>query len=382
MASPPRGRWRGWALAASLAWLLPLLASLLVARENAFRRRLKPFFAPLPSPALSHERCGGEALSVGLISDLHYAERANRWWWENPGGWGMRRFYRNSLRVLEDAAEAWRAANVTDVFVLGDSVDASSGKGAEGSSREAFARVLARLEGFRVHFALGNHDLEALTPRAHLLRLAGIQSETGLADNDPGGEAAYYAVRMEGIKWIVLDSYHVSTYWPRTHANYAEARAMLSRHREHFSRPERDPNLKGSGQLRGPARRFVSLGGALGAPQRRWLARELRDSGGRGEAVAVVTHVPISPGVVSKECGAMCLLWDYEEVLDILNTHSTTVLAVFTGHDHPGGYFYDDDDDDDAFSDSEEFAIDLVDDGDPLIAPRTIDNFWWYNQRI
>mmetsp|Transcript_17953 Transcript_17953/g.36933 ORF Transcript_17953/g.36933 Transcript_17953/m.36933 type:complete len:284 (+) Transcript_17953:241-1092(+) len=46
------------------------------------------------------------------------------------------------------------------------------------------------------------------------------------------------------------------------------------------------------------------------------------------------------------------------------------------------GFYDDDDDDDDAFSDSEEFAIDLVDDGDPLIAPRTIDNFWWYNQRI
>lgn len=43
------------------------------------------------------------------------------------------------------------------------------------------------------------------------------------------------------------------------------------------------------------------------------------------------------PGAQSVLCGGLCLAWNYDEVLQVLDRHPC-VGAVIAGHDHSGGY--------------------------------------------
>ena len=52
----------------------------------------------------------------------------------------------------------------------------------------------------------------------------------------------------------------------------------------------------------------------------------------------VLTHVPLHPGAT----GEQALLWNYDEVLSLLQCSGPGVVAmVLAGHYHPGGYAMD-----------------------------------------
>ena len=56
------------------------------------------------------------------------------------------------------------------------------------------------------------------------------------------------------------------------------------------------------------------------------------------QVVIVFTHVPIQPGAQGRICGLMCLVWNYDEVLGIMDKYTANIKVVFSGHDHNGGY--------------------------------------------
>ena len=80
-------------------------------------------------------------------------------------------------------------------------------------------------------------------------------------------------------------------------------------------------------------RRFAPINGAVGAEQLAWLDTTLAEAEVAREQVVVLTHVPVCPGA----CSDKNLLWNYEEVLEVLDRRESTVLAVLAGHDHNGG---------------------------------------------
>jgi manganese-dependent ADP-ribose/CDP-alcohol diphosphatase len=194
-----------------------------------------------------------------------------------------------------------------------------------------------------VYYLLGNHAFYR-AERPELLRRYGIpssapasaSSNTALGVLSVGGNgSAYFAVRpAPGVRLLFLDSYAVSTIgWPEGDARRDAAQALLSAHNPAAAGPaQKDP-----GALKGTQRRWVSLGGALGAPQLAWLDGQLREAAAAGERALVFSHIPLHPGATSAWCGGMCLSWDYEEALVVLRSHAPTVGACFAGHDHSGG---------------------------------------------
>jgi hypothetical protein len=73
--------------------------------------------------------------------------------------------------------------------------------------------------------------------------------------------------------------------------------------------------------------------GAILPEQLAWFAKQLAAADAAGERVVVMTHVPMAPGGANP----LCMLWNYEEVLHILDEHAC-VRLVLSGHDHAGGY--------------------------------------------
>ena len=323
-----KGRWWG------LLVLIPILILILVVALAALVAR-----SPTPQQQQQQQpppdlRDKPPIFSVGVVSDLQHANRSD------GRTMGVRRYYANSLEILDRARAHWLAESgggdddarpLSSVLVLGDVVDRSAA-----DPEACVNRVLAKLAGLPdVRFALGNHDVETVAPRRALLSLLGIDAAA-----EAGGEdLAYHAFRpVPGFKLVVLDAYAVSAYWPPDHPGFAEAAATLARARGGAPLSADPRTLKSPKGLRGFDRRFTSLGGALGARQLAWLRGELRDSSSRGERVVVFSHVPCHPRVCSRRCGHLCLSWDYGEILGALRDFDC-VAAFFAGHDHPGGMF-------------------------------------------
>ena len=69
--------------------------------------------------------------------------------------------------------------------------------------------------------------------------------------------------------------------------------------------------------------------GAVGDDQLIWLEEELEKSDKLGERVIIYGHCCLSPG----SCVESCLLWNYQEVIHLLNIHQSAVLYL-NGHSH------------------------------------------------
>merc|ERR1712215_243755 len=79
--------------------------------------------------------------------------------------------------------------------------------------------------------------------------------------------------------------------------------------------------------------RFMPYNGMLSKEQLFWLKLTLSSAAASQESVVVLSHAPFCPGA----CDPLCLIWNYQEVLDIVKDCGS-VVAVLAGHDHEGGY--------------------------------------------
>ena len=100
--------------------------------------------------------------------------------------------------------------------------------------------------------------------------------------------------------------------------------------------------------LEGLQKRFVAFNGAVGQLQLDWLqdqleeTRQLNNSNNNNncdQKVIIISHQPIHP----QSSNPVCLIWNYDEVLEILQHYSDVVVASFSGHAHKGGYVRDED---------------------------------------
>ena len=242
-----------------------------------------------------------------------------------------------------EAVADWRPRELACAMHLGDILDGFCPKArspvsgarareAEGSraapqeeSEAALRRVLDAFEQLpcRTHHCLGNHCLYNL-PRATLNARLGIPS-------GDEGESYYTFSPHPGFRVVMLDSYDVSVLgWPEGHPHREAAVALLAEHNP-------NANKNSPEGLQGLQRRFVAFGGGVSAAQLAWLRAQLAAAAAAGERVFVCGHLPLHP----EACAAVCLLWNYEEVLEVLRD-ARCVVATLAGHTHRDGHHVDD----------------------------------------
>ncbi|CAL9205344.1 unnamed protein product [Musa hybrid cultivar] len=254
--------------------------------------------------------------SFGVISDVQYADI--------PDGHsfsGVPRYYRHSMQVLQRAISKWNDHKKLQFLMnFGDIVDGFCPKDKSLITVQKVVKEFDRFNGPTYHM-IGNHCLYNL-PRSKLISLLKMPS---IHDH------AYYDFSpCPGYRFIVLDAYEISTIgWPLGHPNALAAMQILE-----AKNPNSDKNSPNG--MVGLEKRFLMFNGAVGKEQLLWLDDALKDSTKNEQKVVICCHLPLHP----KAASAKALLWDYEEVLNLIHSYKC-VKACFAGHDHKGGYTVD-----------------------------------------
>jgi len=267
---------------------------------------------------------GGPFL-VGLIADIQYSDREDGTDFSGK----QKRYFRNALRITESAVSHWNAHGVSKVVQLGDVIDGLNAKA--GASQTALRTVLGALEQCAAAERLdliGNHEL-------YNVRRADLPA-SGLNVAGPDG-LTYRSVHL-GPHWeaIILDPYeHALIGVPDDHAGFLKAKEILAAQNPNVLAPAAGCDWFDG--LPVERHRYVPYNGGVSQEQLEWLEGALLAAEADNRAVAIFTHVPLfRPATQPKT-----VVWNCEEVLAVLHRHKDSVMAVFAGHDHDGGYAVD-----------------------------------------
>ena len=270
--------------------------------------------------ATSTTKNGNLVGRFGVIADIQFVDAEDG---TDFTGVQVRR-YRNSLEVLKIAVKRWsEGEGVEFVAQLGDIIDVKArDKGSALEDCETVLSVLKKCKTKGLVNIIGNHDLYCFK-RDKLNSLLNTKRD----------EHTWYSfkpINESPLRIVVLDSYDISTIEGSSEKNTQAAFTFLAQHN-----PNDITRFGGdwSAGLAGLDKRFMPYNGMVGEEQLAWLRETLAASSSSGESVVILSHAPLCPG----GCDPICLLWNYQEVLDVIK-ESEVVVAVFAGHDHDGGY--------------------------------------------
>lgn len=136
-----------------------------------------------------------EGFRLGLITDLHYADKA-------PAG---TRHYRETLGKLEEASETFRKSGASALVELGDLIDAADSVELEKKYLKTVDEKLNAICPNR-HYVLGNHCVDTLKKEEFL----------GIV----GQRRSYYSHDHEGIHLVFLDACFRSDGQPYQRRNF------------------------------------------------------------------------------------------------------------------------------------------------------------------
>ena len=122
-----------------------------------------------------------EPLRIGLITDLHYADKAT----------AGTRHYRETLMKLEEAGRQFQKDKIELVVELGDLIDAADSVEAEQTYLRRINRDFAAIAKDR-HYVLGNHCVDTLTKAEFL--------------NEVEQKKSYYSFDRGGVHFVILDA--------------------------------------------------------------------------------------------------------------------------------------------------------------------------------
>lgn len=241
---------------------------------------------------------------------MQYADIDDAWNYSQTA----RRFYRHALKSLAKVIDNWKedAKDCRFQFIidLGDLID---GKNKPiGQSQQALEKVMRLFQEIHLpaHHCIGNHELynfDSLYLQNHLVKQKSL----------------HYSFTVESQRFILLNSFGFSILG--TTSLDTRARELIAE-----KNPNEDKNS--SLNMEGLDQRFVEYGGGIDSDQLNWLSNELQIAQDRKENVFIFTHIPLHPST----CTPNCLLWNYHEVLEVIQ-QSPTVQAVFSGHAHQNG---------------------------------------------
>lgn len=146
-------------------------------------------------PGLAFAEGDSSVLRVGLVTDLHYADK-------DPAG---TRHYRETLDKLAEAAGRFQRARVDLVVELGDLIDAAGSVADEQRYLKTINTPFAELAKDR-HYVLGNHCVDTLTKEEFL---GGVEREK-----------SYYSFDRAGTHFVVLDACFRSDGTPYQRKNF------------------------------------------------------------------------------------------------------------------------------------------------------------------
>ncbi|ESP01423.1 hypothetical protein LOTGIDRAFT_149678 [Lottia gigantea] len=266
-------------------------------------------------------------VTFAALSDLQYGNFDDGYNFQKT----KKRYYRNSLEIQKKAVKQWKEMSPEVEFIvhLGDIIDGFNKR--HGISQSSLDWVIKTFEKFRVYHLIGNHELYNFT-RTELINTplysAGLKE---CQDFSSPNTSFYYTFLPHAcFRIIVLDSYDISVIgWPESSEKHQLGLRYLD------NNVNDDKNSPGN--MTGLDRRFVKFNGGVSDDQLQWLEKILKHSQDKRENILVIGHLPI----LSTPIDTMNLLWNYDEVLNILHQYSC-VIAYFSGHDHDGGFGIDD----------------------------------------
>lgn len=138
-----------------------------------------------------------EVLSLGLLTDVHYADKKT---------WGSRA-YRDSLLKGKEAAEFFKEKKPAAMVCLGDLIDAAPSVETEISYLTAICKVLD-VAGIPRHHVLGNHCVATLN-KEEFFKNAGSANKEG-----------HYSFDLKGNHFVVLDACYNSRMEPYGRNNF------------------------------------------------------------------------------------------------------------------------------------------------------------------
>jgi manganese-dependent ADP-ribose/CDP-alcohol diphosphatase len=263
-------------------------------------------------------------LRIGMVADIQYADVEDGFSWS-----GNARFYRHALDSAAAAARHFQAAGVDVVVNLGDTVDGKADRDVVQLDAVIHALHNTYSHGKILH-VYGNHCLYNANRQTLAEKLA--IPMTVEADSD-GELVGYYSHVVGNIKLVVIDSYDICYLRDKHSAKHIAAVEILQLHKgENYQKD----TVNSPDGLRGLARRFVAFNGAVGPTQLAWLQAELQATREScdSQKVIILSHQPILPDTTHP----VCLIWNYQQVLDILKEYNDVVVASFAGHTHGYGY--------------------------------------------
>lgn len=300
-------------------------------------------------------------VTFGVIADIQHAPI--------PDGFsygGKPRYYRHALLAANHAAKHFEEANVDLVLNLGDIIDGKcqeidkwckeeieqqkreaesmkansedivgekdSIKCSDNPGHDALNDVLKALSAYQkgpILHTYGNHELYNLSREeiGDKMGIPFVKESCG----DLVGYYSYVSEQHPKLRFVVIDSYDISMMQrcPTTSTKRQKAVQILSDNNPNYPELENSPE-----GLDGIQKRYVAFNGAVDEPQKIWLHKTLEEAKENDEKVIILSHQPIIPN----SSGDVCLIWNYEDILDILREYKCTVAACFAGHAHKGGY--------------------------------------------
>jgi manganese-dependent ADP-ribose/CDP-alcohol diphosphatase len=273
-------------------------------------------------------------VSFGLISDVQYADHGNSLNYRKD----RIRYYRNSINLVKEAVSVWHKNIIEDNFKfiiqLGDLID---GKCANYKTN-ALNLLLKELKSdfneiipdFRMFHVWGNHEFH------NFKRYELVNTELNSArlwNNEVSSNANYYTVEVTNeIKLIVLDFYEFSTLgYDEDNEIFKQAMELLKKYNPIHK------DLYNNEGLEGNDKRFIRINGGLHRKQLSWLKNELEILQNQNKKAIICGHQPIHPNATLIPG---CLAWNYQEILDLINSFDKIVLLYFAGHDHYGHFHY------------------------------------------
>lgn len=285
---------------------------------------------------------GDVLFSFGLITDIQYANIDDR---QNYSKTKWRR-YRKALSCLKEAVAHWRTEKSSPMFIiqLGDIIDGFNSRLVDADdneinfSREALDAVMNEFSKLPpqtpVVHNVGNHELYNFT-REELEKSVLHPSNSCLHLNesfplcsDDETKPFYFSFTPHPkFCFVYLDSYEISILGvDESSQQYKQAIGILRKYNQ-------NDDLDSPEGLRGRQRRFVKFNGAIGSAQLSWLYTVLTAAEKNDQKAVIFSHVPFYPETGDQ----MALLWNYQDVLEVLWQFSC-VVACLHGHTHEWGY--------------------------------------------
>lgn len=271
-------------------------------------------------------------LVFGLITDIQYAECEDGMTWDKK----RVRYYENSLNLVAKAFDYWKDIELKTnqklkfIIQLGDLLDLKAKQSNLGSI-ESMNRVLSKLNEYKVDLLhiWGNHEFYNFN-RSDLVELP-LNTARYLNQNIETN-ANYYSYELtDNLTMICLDFYDLAVIGYEndpTNDLYLKCLNLLKQY-------NKNENLnKDEGLLPGYLH-YLAFNGGIGSIQLNWLKEQLSKCKQTNKRAIVCGHVPLDINASNSNNKAL----NSDEILDLLWSFDTTVVAYLCGHFHPGGYY-------------------------------------------